>query len=104
MYRGRSGCARGKFIRSTLFVIPSGVEEFLTVQQIAIRDVSTSLGMTKRQARGMRYLNLRSKISPANCGLAFPLESFITCPLRKLSDAALPALKSAAGFGLAKIT
>ncbi len=31
-----------------LFVIPSGVEEFLTVQQIAIRDVSTSLDMTTR--------------------------------------------------------
>jgi hypothetical protein len=31
-----------------LFVIPGGVEESLTVQQIAIRDISSSLDMTKR--------------------------------------------------------
>src|SRR5204862_269072 len=39
-----------------------------------------------------------------DCEFAFPLESFITCPFRKLSDTVLPALKSAAGFGLAAIT
>lgn len=46
--------------------------------------------------------SFRSKISPTNCGLAFPWESLITCPFRKFSDAALPALKSAAGFGFEK--
>src|SRR5207249_2640884 len=97
-------CARDKFIAATLFVMSSEVETSLIAICCRVRDSSTPLGITKRQARGMRYFNLRSKISPANCGLALPLESFMTCPLRKLSDAALPALKSAAGFGLDAMT
>ena len=32
------------------------------------------------QAGGMRYFKLRSKISPASCGFALPLDSLITCP------------------------
>src|SRR4029077_16661037 len=48
--------------------------------------------------------SFRSKISPTSCGLAFPLDSLITCPLRKFSDATFPARKSATGFGLAAIT
>ena len=53
---------------------------------------------------GIHARNFRSKISPTICGFAFPFDNFITCPLRKFSEAALPALKSAAGFGLATIT
>src|SRR6266404_5041076 len=46
-------------------------------------------------------LSLRSRISPTKAGFALPLLSFITWPLRKLRAAVLPALKSAAGPGLA---
>ena len=34
--------------------------------------------------------SFRSRISPASCGFALPFESFITWPLRKFSEAALP--------------
>src|SRR5947207_3045095 len=54
--------------------------------------------------RLLQTLNFRSKISPASCGLALPFDNFMTWPLRKLREAALPALKSAAGLGLAAIT
>src|SRR4029078_12466920 len=55
------------------------------------RGSSTSFGM-----RDCYYaFSFRSRISPTSCGLAFPLDSLITCPLRKFSDAAFPALKSA---------
>ena len=47
------------------------------------------------------YFSFRSKISPMRLGFALPLLSFITWPLRKFNAAALPALKSAAGPGLA---
>jgi len=40
----------------------------------------------------MAQASFFARISPATAGLAFPLESFMTCPLRKLSAASLPAL------------
>jgi hypothetical protein len=42
-------------------------------------------------------------MSPTTAGFAFPCESFITCPLRKLIDAGLPPLYSATAFGFASI-
>ena len=38
------------------------------------------------------HFNFRSRISPTRFGLALPLLSFITWPLRKFSAATLPAL------------
>jgi len=55
-------------------------------------------------ARRPYPFNFFSKIWPANCGLAFPFDNLITCPLRKLREATLPALKSATGLGFAAIT
>src|SRR5689334_13494475 len=53
--------------------------------------------------RGQR-LSLRSRISPTRAGLALPLLTFMTWPLRKFSAATLPARKSSALLGLAAIT
>jgi hypothetical protein len=50
-----------------------------------------------------QVFNFLSRISPTTCGFAFPFDNFITWPLRKLSEAAWPARKSAEGFGLATI-
>ena len=57
------------------------------------------------QARCLCYgLSFRSKISPTNAGFALPFDSFMTCPFRKFSEAAWPALKSVTGLGFAAIT
>ena len=45
-----------------------------------------------------------ARISPTIFGLAFPFESFITCPLRKLIAAPFPLLKSSTDLGFAAIT
>jgi hypothetical protein len=45
-----------------------------------------------RLIRQLVQLNNFTNISPIRFGLAFPLESFMTCPFRKLMAAALPAL------------
>jgi hypothetical protein len=42
--------------------------------------------------RKLLQLNNLTNVSPTRFGLAFPLESFMTCPFRKLMAAALPAL------------
>src|SRR4051794_35543897 len=44
------------------------------------------------------------RISPTTAGFAFPLDSFITWPLRKLMAAAFPLRKSATTFGFAAMT
>jgi len=41
--------------------------------------------------RGLQ-LNNRTSVSPTRFGLAFPLESFITCPFKKLIAASFPVL------------
>jgi|GEM_PF-2514274 len=43
-----------------------------------------------RDASPQGDFSFRSKISPASTGLALPLESFITWPLREFNAAVLP--------------
>jgi serine/threonine protein kinase len=56
------------------------------------REIST-VGVSRRFSVVAEFqLNNRTSVSPTRFGLAFPLESFITCPFKKLIAATFPAL------------
>ena len=57
----------------------------------ALVRVNPGFGWRTKSFQGDQ-LNKRTSVSPTRFGLAFPLESFITCPFRKLIAAAFPAL------------